>query len=108
MFSLIITISDRDGCNTNKTRTSKVGAISKAQKAQNNFLGKKLEIFENFFSFEKSRKVPNNVKRGTLLDLLTNIRLQNIKKLEGGPFEDNKKFSKKVAQCRKNHKLGTL
>ena len=30
----------------NKTGTSQVGAISKAQKAQNFFFGKKLEIFE--------------------------------------------------------------
>ena len=30
----------------NKTGTSQVGAISKAQKAQNIFLEKKLEIFE--------------------------------------------------------------
>ena len=35
-----------------------------------------------------------NVK-GALLDLLTYILLQNIKKLEGGPFGDIKKFSKK-------------
>ena len=33
-------------CNPNKTRTPQVGAISKAQKAQNIFFGKKLEIFE--------------------------------------------------------------
>ena len=67
--------------NERKTRTSKVGAISKAQKAQNIF-GKKLE----FFSFEKRRIVPKNVKGGTLLDLLTYILLQNIEKLEGGPL----------------------
>ena len=37
----------------NKTGTSKVGAISKAQKAQNIFFfGKKLEIFEKFFLSE--------------------------------------------------------
>ena len=38
--------------NQNKTGTSQVGAISKAQKAQNIFFGKKLEIFEkkNFLS----------------------------------------------------------
>ena len=35
----------------NKTGTSKVGAISKAQKAQNIFL-RKLEIFEIFFLSE--------------------------------------------------------
>ena len=34
------------GSMLNKTRTPQVGAISKAQKAQNIFFGKKLEIFE--------------------------------------------------------------
>ena len=51
--------------NKNKTRTSKVGAISnisKAQKAQNIFRQKKLETFENFFAFKKIRIVPKNVK----------------------------------------------
>ena len=63
----------------NKTRTSKVGAISKAQKAQNIFL----EIFD-LFSFRKCRIVPKNVKGGTLWALLTYVLLQNIKKLERG------------------------
>ena len=36
----------------NKTGTSQVGAISKAQKAQNIFIGKKLEIFEKIFLSE--------------------------------------------------------
>ena len=45
----------------NKTGTSKVGAISKAQKAQKKLFEKKLEIFE-FFSFRKCRIVPKNVK----------------------------------------------
>ena len=67
--------------NFNKTGTSKVGAISKAQKAQNFFL--KIGIFE-FFSFGKCRIVPKNVKGGTLWALLTYILLQNIKKLERG------------------------
>ena len=53
----------------NKTGTSQVGAISKAQKAQNIFFGKKLEIFEKYFSFGKCRTVPKNVKEGTLFDL---------------------------------------
>ena len=44
----------------NKTGTSKVGAISKAQKAQIFFF--KL----NIFSFRKCRIVPKNVKGGTL------------------------------------------
>ena len=51
----------------NKTGTSQVGAISKAQKAQNIFFGKKLEIFEKKFSFGKCRTVPKNVKGGHFL-----------------------------------------
>ena len=62
---------------------SKVGAIFKAQNAQNIFLEKKLEIFE-IFSFKKRCIVPKNVKGGTLWDVLTYIQLQNMKKLEGG------------------------
>ena len=72
--------STRDGVHT-KTRTSKVGAISKAQKAQNIFFGK-LEIFEFFLS--KNVAVPKNVKGVTLLDLSTYILLQNIKKTRRG------------------------
>ena len=72
---------------------SKVGAVYKVQKAQNIFFGKKHEMFE-ILSFGKCRIVPKNVKGGTLLDLLTYILLQNIKKLEGGPFGDIKIFSK--------------
>ena len=55
----------------NKTRTSKVGAIS--QKAQNIFLEKKLEIFE-FFSFKKCRLVPKIVNGGPF-ELITYILL---------------------------------
>ena len=71
----------------NNTITSKVGAISKAQRAQNLFYGEKHKIFEFFLL--KSRIVPKNVKGGTLLDLLTYIPLQNIKKLEGGTFREH-------------------
>ena len=38
---------------SNKTGTSKVGAISKAQKAQKIFFGKKIEIFEKIFLSKK-------------------------------------------------------
>ena len=47
-------------------------------------------------------------KRGTLLDLLTYIPLQNIKKTRRGTLWGQKKFRKKVAQCRKKLKGGTL
>ena len=52
----------------NKTRTPQVGAISKAQKAQNIFFGKKLEIFEKKF-FRKMSHSAEKCKRGTLFDL---------------------------------------
>ena len=67
----------------NKTRTSKVGAIFKAQNAQKTFFKKKLKIFD-FFSLRKCRIVPKNVKGGTLWALLTYILLQKIKNLERG------------------------
>ena len=81
---------------------SKVGAISKAQKRKT-FFWRKIEIFQNFFLSKKSH-CAKNCKRGTLLDLLTYIPLQNIEKLEGGTLWRQKKFEKKVAQCRKNSK----
>ena len=68
---------------TNKTKTSKVGAISKAQKPQNIFSEKNLKFLEKN-SFQKKSHSAEKCKRGTLLDLLTYILLQNIKKLEGG------------------------
>ena len=68
------------GAFENKTGTSKVGAISKAQNAQKTYLKKNLE---NFFS-RKCRIVPKIVKAGTLWALLTYILMQNIKKLERG------------------------
>ena len=48
----------------NKTRTSKVDAISNAQQAQYIFL-KKIEIFD-FFSFGRCLTAPKNVKGGPL------------------------------------------
>ena len=52
----------------NKTGTSQVGAISKAQKAQNFFLEKNLN-FRKKNSFGICRTEPKNVKGGTLFDL---------------------------------------
>ena len=45
-------------------------------------------------------------KRGALWDLLTYILLQNIKKLEGGLFWDNEKFSKKSRTVPKKNRKG--
>ena len=55
--------------NQNKTGTSQVGAISKAQKAQNIFFGKKLEIFEKKIFFRKMAHSAEKCKRGTLFDI---------------------------------------
>ena len=60
----------------------------------------------NFFSFKKSRIVLKNVKRGTLLDLLTYIPLQNIKKTRRGDPLWTKKNSKKSRTVPKKLKGG--
>ena len=62
----------------NQTGTSKVGAISKAQKAA---LKKNLKFL---IFFQKMSHSAEKCKRGTLWALLTYILLQNIKKLERG------------------------
>ena len=48
--------------------------------------------------------VPKNLKQGTLWDCEISIILQNIIKIEGGPFRDIIKFSKKT----KNRKIRIL
>ena len=65
----------------NKTGTSKVGAISKAQEVQKKIFFKK--NFEYFF-FQKMSHSAEKCKRGTLWASSTYIMLQNIKKLERG------------------------
>ena len=62
----------------NKTGTSKVGALSKAQKAQNFFLKK-----EDIFSFGKCRTVPKNVK-GDPLVFINIHSVAKYQKLEEG------------------------
>ena len=98
----------------NKTRTSKVGAISKAQKAQKTFFEKKLKFFfRNFieFFFSKNQKnglsgapgpasaSPWRANRGTLPKLSTFL-LQ----LKEEPFGEKTNFRKKVSQCRKTER----
>ena len=46
-------------------------------------------------TFEKSHKA-ENCERGVLRDFLTSILLRYFKKIEGGPFGDFEKFSKKM------------
>ena len=55
-------IPNADENKSNKTGTSKVGAISKAQKAQNSFFWKKTCNFRK--KIEKCCTVPKKIKRG--------------------------------------------
>ena len=102
-------VSSRKGSTLrmNKTGTSKVGAISKAQKAQNIFFGKNLKFSKNF-SFGKSRTVLENVKWGPFLIYNIAFCCKITKNSKGDPLGTLKIFEKKVAQCRKKSKGGTL
>ena len=71
------------------------------------FLEKNLKFSKIFFSFGKCRTVPKNVKGGPFL-IYKHAFCCKITKLKGGTLWDIKKFSKKVAQCRKKSKGGTL
>ena len=94
--------------NYNKTGTSQVGAISKAQNAQNIFLEKNLK-FSNKFSFGKCRTVPKKVKRGPFLIDKHAFCSKITKNSKGDPLGTLQKFrKKKVVQCRKKSKGGTL
>ena len=90
--------------NSNKTRTSKVGAISKAQKAQNIFFGKKLEFSENFSRSENVAQCRKMYNGGPFLIYKHAFCCKITKKIQRGPFGTLKNFRKKVAQCRKNEK----
>ena len=76
----------------NKTRTSKVGAISKAQKAQNIF-------WEKNFSAKIFEKGPFLISKHAFCCKIT-------KHSKGGPFGDTKKFSKKSRTVPKKIKRG--
>ena len=89
--------------NVNKTGTSKVGAISKAQKAQDFFLKKK--NFD-FFHFRNCRSV-EKCKRGDPLGFINIYSVAKYQKTrKGDSFQTLKNFWKKVAQCRKKSKGG--
>ena len=90
----------------NKTRTPQVGAISKAQKAQNIFFGKKLEIFGKKISFGKCRTVPENVKGGPFLIYKHAFCSKITKNSKGGPFGDIKKIRKKNLTAPKKKSKG--
>ena len=64
-----------------------------------------MKFFGKFF-FQKKSHSAEKCKRGTLLDLLTYILLQNIKKLEGGTLWGQKKFRKKSRTVPKKTQRG--
>ena len=57
--------------------------------------------------FEKSLTTPKKIERGTLWDISIPSLSQNPKKMKGGPF-GKFFFPKKVSQCQKKLKGGTL
>ena len=91
----------------NKTGTSQVGAISKAQKAQNIFFGKKLEIFEKK-NFRKMSHSAEKCKGGPFLIYKHAFCSKITKNSKGDPLRTLKNFEKKVSQCRKKSNGGTL
>ena len=91
---------------SNKTGTSQVGAISKAQKAQNIFFGKKLEIFEKKF-FRKMSHSAEKCKRGDPFWYINTHSVAKYQKTQrGDPLGTLKKFRKKVSQRRKKIERG--
>ena len=78
----------------NKTGTSKVGAISKAQKARKTFLKKKLEIFE-FLFFQKMSHSAEKCKRGYFWFIYIYSVAKYQKTRKGDSFETLKNFRKK-------------
>ena len=63
---------------------------------------------KNFCLFSgKNLTVPKKLEGGTLWDFPTSILSQNIKKMQGGPFEE-KKFRKKSLAVPKKMKGGSL
>ena len=90
----------------NKTGTSKVGAIPKAEKAQKTFV-KKLKFL--IFFFQKMSHSAKKCKKGTLWALLTYILLQKIKKTrKGESFETLKSFRKKSHNAEKNRRFSLV
>ena len=88
----------------NTTRRERLKSAPNLRLKSADFLWKKIEVFEFFFCQKKSQSA-KKCKKGTLLDLLTYIPLQNIKKkLEGGTLWGQKKMGKKSHSVEKNTK----
>ena len=91
----------------NKTGTPQVGAISKAQKAQNIFLEKNLKFSKKNF-FRKMSHSAEKCKRGPFLIYKHAFCSKITKNSKRGPFGDIKKISKKVSVPKKKSIGGTL
>ena len=84
----------------NKTGTSKVGAISKAQKAQD-FLKKNLKFL--IFFFQKMSHSAEKCKRGDPLGFINIYSVAKYQKTrKGDSFETLKNFRKKSHSAQKN------
>ena len=96
----------------NKTGSSQVGAISKAQKYSRNNYWKHLQkiIFEIFFRNKYFSKWHNaeKLKKRPFRLIKRFYKPKTSEKCKGAPFDIFRKFSKKVAWCRKKPKRGTL
>ena len=87
--------------------TSKIGAVSKAQKAQNTFFVKKIEFFE-FFS-EKMSHSAEKCKRGDPLGFINKYSVAKHQKTrKGDSFEKLKSFRKKSHNAETKIEWGTL
>ena len=90
----------------NKTRTSKVGAISKAQKAQKNFFGKTCKFWKKFF-FQKKSHSAEKCKREDPLGCINIHSVANHEKTwRGDPFGTLNFFSKKSRSVPKKSPKG--
>ena len=70
----------------------------------------KIEENKNFHFREKISQCRKKLKGGTLWDFSTSILSQNIKKMQGGPFEEKKfrrkKFRKKMSRSAEKNERG--
>ena len=83
-------------CSLNKTGTSQVGAISKAQKYSRNNYWKHLEKFKKSIWLKNSHNAEKPKKRSFRL-IKRFYKPGTSKKFKGVPFDKIRKFSKKVA-----------
>ena len=71
---------------------------------------KKLKKTKIFIFGKKSHNAEKKLKGGTLWDFSTSILSQNIKKMQGGPFEEKKfrrkKFRKKMSRSAEKNERG--